>query len=345
MKATLQDVLVEELRDLLDAEKQLTKATPKMARSAEDSEVRQAFEEHLEQTKQQIQRLEQVFQMMDMRARSKPCAGMKGIIEESQEVQQEDFSEGIRDTALLGAGRRVEHYEIAAYTGVIEMAQQAGMRDAVQLLQQSLREEMEMEKRLAQCSKRLLKEAGRAAKDMGREEQAEGRGRGRGQSAARASNRAGRSSSARSQAGGTQGRRSASAGGGRGRSASARATSRRAPRGSQRNAGGSAHPLVDHDEIRQWAEERGGQPACVKGTGGGEDTGMIRLDFPGWTGEESLQPIDWDQWFEKFDDSNLALLVQDTTGSGEKSNFNKLVKREHAESRRGGSPKVKHAGE
>lgn len=87
---------------------------------------------------------------------------------------------------------------------------------------------------------------------------------------------------------------------------------------------------TDHDEIRQWAEERGAKPSCVRGTGGGGDTGMIRLDFPGYSGEESLQPISWDEWFEKFDERGLALLHQETTAGGQRSNFNKLVSRETA---------------
>lgn len=91
----------------------------------------------------------------------------------------------------------------------------------------------------------------------------------------------------------------------------------------------SARPLTDHDEIRRWAEERRATPSCVKGTGNGQGP-MIRLDFPGYDGEESLQEISWDQWFQSFDDHNLALLVQERTSGGEKSNFNKLVKRETA---------------
>ena len=87
----------------------------------------------------------------------------------------------------------------------------------------------------------------------------------------------------------------------------------------------------DHNEIRRWAEERGAKPACVKGTGGHGDIGMIRLDFPGYSGEESLQPISWEEWFKKFDERNLALLYQETTADGQKSNFNKLVSRETAE--------------
>lgn len=93
----------------------------------------------------------------------------------------------------------------------------------------------------------------------------------------------------------------------------------------------SAHPLTEHEEIRQWAEERGARPACVRGTGSGDDIGMIRLDFPGYSGQDSLQSIEWDEWFQKFDENNLALLVQDKTARGQKSNFNKLVSRDTAE--------------
>ena len=91
--------------------------------------------------------------------------------------------------------------------------------------------------------------------------------------------------------------------------------------------------LTDHDEIRSWAEERDAQPSCVRGTGSEEDVGMIRLDFPGYSGETSLEPIEWDEWFQKFDENNLALLVEDETARGEKSNFNKIVGRETAEAR------------
>jgi len=87
-----------------------------------------------------------------------------------------------------------------------------------------------------------------------------------------------------------------------------------------------SHTTSDHDEIREWAEKRGAHPACVKGTGGRGDIGMLRLDFPGYS-EEKLQPIDWDQFFEKFDERDLALVYQEKTAGGAKSNFNKLVSR------------------
>jgi hypothetical protein len=89
----------------------------------------------------------------------------------------------------------------------------------------------------------------------------------------------------------------------------------------------TAQPITDHEQIRKWAEERGARPSCVKGTGGKRDTGMIRLDFPGYSGKESLQAISWDDWFRSFDDNNLALVIQERTTRGQQSNFNKLVSR------------------
>ncbi len=89
----------------------------------------------------------------------------------------------------------------------------------------------------------------------------------------------------------------------------------------------SAKPITDHDEIRTWAEERGGRPARVIGTGGDEDVGMIRIDFPGYSGAGKLESISWEDWFEKFEERKLALLVQEETAGGDLSNFNKLVSR------------------
>jgi hypothetical protein len=120
-----------------------------------------------------------------------------------------------------------------------------------------------------------------------------------------------------------------------GNSARRAATSRRKPSSTAHarpRAGTTsrlARTLVDHDEIRRWAESRGGKPTAVKGTSRAKaDVGMIRLDFPGYSGEGKLQPIGWDEWFAKFDAANLALVVQDKTSGGEISHFNKLVARE-----------------
>ena len=84
---------------------------------------------------------------------------------------------------------------------------------------------------------------------------------------------------------------------------------------------------TDHDEIRRWVESKGGKPACVKGTGDRNDPGVLRIDFPGYSGEESLQEMDWDEWFDKFDCAHLALLYQDQTADGHPSRFSKLINR------------------
>ncbi len=98
----------------------------------------------------------------------------------------------------------------------------------------------------------------------------------------------------------------------------------------------SAKVTTDHEEIRRWVEERGGSPACVKGTGGKADVGMLRFDFPGYSGAESLHHIDWDTWFEAFEANGLAFLHQDQTAGGQESRFNKLVARETVERRERG---------
>jgi hypothetical protein len=94
----------------------------------------------------------------------------------------------------------------------------------------------------------------------------------------------------------------------------------------------SAQATTNHDEIRRWAEERNGKPVCVKGTGGKGDVGMLRIDFPGYSGDDTLQEISWEDWFRQFDENNLALLIQEQTPDGELSNFNKLVSRERSSS-------------
>jgi hypothetical protein len=91
---------------------------------------------------------------------------------------------------------------------------------------------------------------------------------------------------------------------------------------------------TDHEQIRRWVEARGGRPARVRGTGGGRDPGLLRIDMPGYSGSESLEPIDWDEFFDKFDASNLAFVYQETTAAGQRSNFNKLVDRQEAQVRR-----------
>jgi hypothetical protein len=94
----------------------------------------------------------------------------------------------------------------------------------------------------------------------------------------------------------------------------------------------SAQATTNHEEIRRWAEEWNGKPVCVKGTGGKGDVGTLRIDFPGYSGDNTLQEISWEEWFRQFDENNLALLIQEQTADGELSNFNKLVSRERSSS-------------
>jgi hypothetical protein len=103
----------------------------------------------------------------------------------------------------------------------------------------------------------------------------------------------------------------------------------------------SAKTTTNHDEIRKWAEERKAKPSTVRRTGNSEDVGVLRLNFPGYSGEDSLEEISWDEWFSKFDEEGLALLYQEETKGGEKSNFNKLVSRDGADEERVSSPRAK----
>lgn len=149
---SLRDLYVDELRDLLSAEHQLIKALPKMAKAATSPDLRSAFEQHLEQTRQQEQRLQQIFQTMGLSARAKKCKGMEGVIEEGQEVLDEDMDPQVKDAALISAAQRAEHYEIAAYGTVRTYAQYLGEDQAVRLLQQTLDEEGETDKKLTQLA-------------------------------------------------------------------------------------------------------------------------------------------------------------------------------------------------
>ena len=154
----LQELFVEELRDVYDAEKQLTKALPKMAKAAESNELRAAFEEHLEITRMQVNRLEEVFKSLGLAARGKPCDGMKGLIEEGQS-HIEELEGATLDAALIGAAQKVEHYEIAAYGTLATWAELLGHQDAKDLLGQTLEEEKEADEKLTGIAGQINPEA------------------------------------------------------------------------------------------------------------------------------------------------------------------------------------------
>ncbi len=153
---SLNDLFIDELRDLYNAENQLVKALPKMARAAESRDLRSALEEHLNQTKAQIQRLDKVFQSLDVPERGKECAGMKGIIREGQELLKEKASPAVKDAGIITAAQKTEHYEIAGYGSVCTFAEQLGYRDQAELLKQNLNEEKKADELLTKIAERHI---------------------------------------------------------------------------------------------------------------------------------------------------------------------------------------------
>jgi len=146
---TLHDAFIDELRDTYDAEKQLIKALPKLAKASSSAELKAAFEEHLEQTLKHVERLEQVFEEMGETARGKHCEGIAGIIAEGKTIMDEDFDEMTMDACLIAAGQRAEHYEMAAYGTLVAWAEGMGHSDAAQLLQETLDEEKAADQKLS----------------------------------------------------------------------------------------------------------------------------------------------------------------------------------------------------
>ena len=145
---TMHDAFVEELRDTYDAEKQLIKALPKLAKAASSSELRTAFESHLEETRGHVDRLERVFESLEEKVRGKHCDGIAGIIEEGKSILEEDFEDATMDACLIAAGQRAEHYEMAAYGTLVAWARAMGHNEAADLLQETLDEEKAADEKL-----------------------------------------------------------------------------------------------------------------------------------------------------------------------------------------------------
>jgi ferritin-like metal-binding protein YciE len=152
---TLQELLVEELKDLYSAETQLTKALPKMAKAASDENLKAGFEEHLDQTHEHIARLDRAMELLDASPKGKTCKAMKGLIAEGEEKIKEDASPAVRDAALIGAAQKVEHYEIAGYGTVRTFAELLGEDEVVSLLQETLDEEAETDRKLTELASSL----------------------------------------------------------------------------------------------------------------------------------------------------------------------------------------------
>jgi ferritin-like metal-binding protein YciE len=166
--ADLRETFIDELRDLLDAEKQLLKALPKLAKAAESEELRSAFETHAEETEEQIGRLEQVFQIFEMEPRGKKCAGMQGLVEEGAEKIEEEAG----DAALICAAQKAEHYEIAAYGSLAAWAKLLGEEEAVDLLEQNLEEEKQTDEKLTEIAESTVN-ADEANESGGEDEEAD----------------------------------------------------------------------------------------------------------------------------------------------------------------------------
>jgi ferritin-like metal-binding protein YciE len=153
---SLQKLYIEELRDLYNAENQLLKALPKMAKHASHQELRQAFEDHFRQTEEHVVRLEDIFKKLDEKPTGKTCKAMKGLIEEGSEILDKDGDESVLDAGIIAAAQKVEHYEIASYGTVRTFADTLGETEAVELLQQTLDEEGETDKLLTELAETVV---------------------------------------------------------------------------------------------------------------------------------------------------------------------------------------------
>jgi ferritin-like metal-binding protein YciE len=165
---TLRDLWIDELKDLINAENQILKALPKMAKAASSDELREAFEEHLEQTQGHVRRLEKIFASIENNGRGKKCKGMEGVIAEGKEMLDMDLPKPVGDAALIAAAQRVEHYEIAAYGTARTYAEILGEKEAASLLEQTLEEEKETDERLTSIAEQVNPEAAEAGEESGR---------------------------------------------------------------------------------------------------------------------------------------------------------------------------------
>jgi ferritin-like metal-binding protein YciE len=183
---TLYDAFIDELRDAYDAERQLTKALPKLAKAATSPQLREAFERHLDETQGQIERLEQVFESLDEKVKGKHCDGIEGIIEEGKSVMEQDFSDATMDACLIASGQRAEHYEMAAYGTLVAWARAMGHTDAADLLQETLDEETAADEKLSALAEGGINQAANAGSSEDDEEQPAAVGAGARNAAAKA---------------------------------------------------------------------------------------------------------------------------------------------------------------
>ena len=160
---SLRDLFVEQLQDLYSAENQILKALPKMIKNAKSEQLKAGFQEHLQQTQQQVERLDQIFDSLDEEAEGKVCKGMQGLLKEGEELMGEDADDDVLDAGLISAAQHVEHYEIAGYGTVRTYAELLGEKEAVRLLQTTLEEEKATDQKLTQLASKINVKAEKAA--------------------------------------------------------------------------------------------------------------------------------------------------------------------------------------
>lgn len=168
--ASLDDLLVHELQDIYNAEGQILKALPRMIKAATHPDLKQAFEEHRQQTEGQVRRLEQAFKLLGVPAKGRKCEGMAGLIEEGKKVMEEDAEPRVRDAALIAAAQKVEHYEIASYGCICTYAEMLGYDQVHDLLGQNLDEEETTDQRLTALAENVINQE---AEDVEEEEEVE----------------------------------------------------------------------------------------------------------------------------------------------------------------------------
>jgi ferritin-like metal-binding protein YciE len=161
-KDSLRELYIDELRDLYNAETQLVKALPKMAKASANDQLREAFEEHLRETSEHVSRLEQIFEQLGEKASGKKCLGMEGLVKEGAKTMKEDYSDELKDAAIIGAAQRVEHYEMAGYGTVRAFAELLGENEHVSLLEQTLGEEKQADLRLTELAQEINQQASQA---------------------------------------------------------------------------------------------------------------------------------------------------------------------------------------
>jgi ferritin-like metal-binding protein YciE len=178
---TMRELLIDEMADIYNAEKQLVRALPKMGRAATSEQLKTAFEQHLDETREQVRRIEQAFEALGEKPKSKKCDAMEGLIKEGQKVMEEDFEDSVLDAALIAAAQKVEHYEIASYGTICTWVEMLGENAALRFLKQTMSEEEATDKRLTD----IAIQVNRDAQNQGDSEGEEGNGRGTGKTGIR----------------------------------------------------------------------------------------------------------------------------------------------------------------